>query len=71
MAEKLEKITMLRGTIFDGAHVEAGMVVSVTDENRKDANYLVSRGRALPGAVKPEAKASTNKAISDLDTKKA
>lgn len=71
MAEKLEKITIVRATVFDGEHADRGAVLTVTDANRKDANYLVGRGRAVAGAVKFDSKAAANKAVSDLDTKQA
>jgi hypothetical protein len=50
-AHKLTKITITSGTAFDGAIVEEKEVCEVTDQNRAQARYLVSIGKAIEGEV--------------------
>lgn len=76
MADKtLDKITIIRGTVFAGAVRAEGDVCEVTDATRKDAEGLLARGKAVEGSVaKAKAKApdkAPDKAITgaDLDTK--
>lgn len=72
MADKtLDKITIIRGTVFAGAVRAEGDVCEVTDATRKDAEGLLARGKAVEGSVAKAKAKAPDKALTsaDLDTK--
>lgn len=68
-AAKPSKITIIKGTVFEGRSVEPGEVFDITDANRHAARYLLARGKAVESEVKPPkgGEAKPNKAVG-LDT---
>ena len=66
--EKLTKITIIRGVVFDREARNEGEVVDVNDDNRAGAESLIRSGKAVVGEVK-KASASTDKAVVGLDKK--
>jgi hypothetical protein len=57
----LSKITIVRGTVFNGEPAAPGEVFDVDDHNRGAAGYLVRTGKAVEGEVeqKPEPEKTT------------
>lgn len=57
----ITKITIVRGTVFNGEPAAPGQLFDVDDHNRAAAGYLVRNGKAIEGEVeqKPEPKKTT------------
>lgn len=69
MAEdKLSKITITRGVVFDKAPRNEGDVIDVGDDTRIAAEVLIRSGKAVAGEVKKAA--SANKAVGTADVDK-
>lgn len=66
--EQIDKITIIRGVVFDKEVRAVGDVIDLTDDTRHAAAVLIRSGKAVAGAVKLGAPAS-DRAVKDLDKK--
>lgn len=66
----IDKITILRSTVFDGAAVDKGDVLDVTEAQQGAALFLVKSGKAVEGEVSADETNRKNKAVAAKNTEK-
>lgn len=66
----IEKITVLRGTVFNGTAVEKGDVLDVAEAQQGPAHFLIKNGKAVEGEFVVEELKAKNKAVSAKDTER-